>query len=191
MIRIIFSICLLAAFSNVAAQQDRDNWQKVPEIFEAMGVEEGSHVADIGAGWGYFTTRFGKAVGPQGRVLAVDIDEKILEDLRQAVKKEGLTNVEVIISKPDDPMLPDGSIDAALIINTYHEMTEYEAMLAHIFRALKPGGRLAIVDGIEDKRRGQSRAEQSEKHQLGIGFGIAELEQAGFIIVEVPARGRY
>lgn len=167
---------------NFQPKDERDGWQRVPEVFEAMGIKSGSRVADIGAGWGYFTTRLGHAVGAEGRIYAVDIDADVLKDLRKTVEKEGLKNVEAIVSKPDNPLLTPGSLDAALIVNSYHEMTDYRVILAHIFQALKPGGRLVILDMIVDKRRNLDRSQQTDNHQLGMNYVIGELVQAGFVI---------
>jgi ubiquinone/menaquinone biosynthesis C-methylase UbiE len=109
----------------------------------------GSKVADIGAGEGFFTTRLAKVVGPAGRVFAVDIDDKYaIPKLKELVEKQSLTNVAIIHNKPDDPELPLRSLDAALMVNTYHEVEPYHEMLAHIRDSLKPGGRLVVVDNM-------------------------------------------
>ena len=89
-----------------------------------------SWVADVGAGDGFFTSRLSRAVGPTGRVFAVDIDRQALGKLRKRLADERLENVTVIESAPDDPKLPERVLDAALIINAYHEMREHQAILA-------------------------------------------------------------
>jgi predicted methyltransferase len=173
--------------SETAAQgedQNRDAWQRVPDILKAMGVKEGSKVADVGAGGGYFTKHLARAVGPQGRVFAVDIDADALNKLRRLVKEEKLNNVEVVRGDTDNPKLPEAALDAIVILNAYHEMTEYTSMLDHMFRALKPGGRLVISEPISEERRGAFRAEQVEHHDISIGYVLAELERAGFVIIE-------
>ncbi|MBI4550637.1 MAG: class I SAM-dependent methyltransferase [Candidatus Latescibacteria bacterium] len=167
-----------------AQNRNRDDWQKVPDILAALGVKEGSWVADVGAGEGYFTVHLGRAVGPQGRVFAVDIDERALRDLRKTVSDNHLSNVEIIRGDLDNPKLPSESLDAVLIVNAYHEMTEYESMLKHIVQALKPGGRLVVSEQIAESRRGTSRATQVDKHELSIGFALTELERAGLVIIE-------
>lgn len=165
-----------------AAHDDepREQWQKVAEIFEAMQVKPGAVVADIGAGDGFFTTRLSTAVGPEGRVLAVDIGERPLQRLRARVAEDGLKNVEVIEGAVDDPKLPPGSLDAALIVNAYHEMTEHQAMLAKIKAALKPDGRLVVVEPISDARRTKPRDEQARNHQIAIDFVREDARAAGF-----------
>lgn len=162
------------------SQEPRDTWQKVPQILEAMQVQPGAVVADIGAGDGFFTTRLAAAVGSEGRVLAVDIGARPLRRLRALVSDDKLTNVEVIEGAVDDPKLPAGSLDAALIVNAYHEMTEHQAMLAKIRTALKPGGRLVIVEPIAPARRDAARGEQTRNHEIGVDFVRADARAAGF-----------
>ena len=89
-----------------------------------------------------------------------------------------------VLSQTDDPKLDENSINAAIILNAYHEMDEYPAMLSHIRRALKKEGRLVIVDGISNSRRKSKRSVQTGKHELSIDFAISDLETAGFQIIE-------
>jgi predicted methyltransferase len=161
-------------------ERQRDEWQKVGEIFQAMAVRPGAVVADIGAGDGYFTSRLSAAVGAEGRVLAVDIGADVLRRLRTRVADSGLGNVEVIEGAFDDPRLPEGSLDAALIVNAYHEMTEHEAMLAKIKAALKPGGRLVIVEPISPSRRDARREEQTRSHEIAADLVREDARAAGF-----------
>ena len=168
-----------------AAMSPRENWQRVPEIFAAMGVAEGAIVADVGAGDGFFTTRLGKAVGPSGKVYAVDVAANALARLRTQVAAEGLNNVETILGTADDPKLPAGVLDAALIVNAYHEMREHQAMLEAIRRALKPTGRLVILDAVMPAARGWPRASQENRHQLAPHFVQQDGLAAGFAITRV------
>jgi len=168
-----------------SGEAGRDAWQRVPDIFAAMGVAEGSVVADIGAGGGYFTARLSKAVGATGRVYAVDVSSSALTGLRQRVGREGLTNVEVIQGTAADPRLPEGRLDAALIVNAYHEMAEHQSMLAAIRRALKPSGRLVIVEPIAEAGRGAPRAGQEKQHQIAPQYVQQDAVGAGFVIVKL------
>jgi predicted methyltransferase len=161
----------------------REQWQKVDEILEAMQVKPGALVADIGAGDGFFTTRLASAVGSSGRVLAVDIGADVLRRLRARVTTDSLSNVEVLEGSVDDPKLPAAALDAALIVNAYHEMTEHQAMLARIRTALKPGGRLVIVEPISPSRRGSPRNEQTRNHEIAIDFVREDARAAGFVQV--------
>lgn len=163
----------------------REQWQKVDEIFAAMQVRPGAVVADIGAGDGFFTTRLASAVGAGGRVLAVDIGASALRRLRERVTSDGLTTVEVIEGAVDDPKLPAGTVDAALIVNAYHEMVEHQAMLGKIKAALKPGGRLVIVEPISPSRRNLARNEQTRNHEIAIDFVREDARIAGFTQVSM------
>jgi ubiquinone/menaquinone biosynthesis C-methylase UbiE len=174
----------VAAQSAVARQQDmsREAWQKVSEIFSAMGVVPGAMVADVGAGDGFLTERLARAVGPDGRVFAVDVEERAIERLRGRVQQEALTNVTVVKGDPSDPRLAAGSLDAAVIVNAYHEMTEHQAMLQQLRAALKPGGRLVIVEPISDKRLADTREDQTKQHEIAARFVEQEARDAGFRI---------
>jgi ubiquinone/menaquinone biosynthesis C-methylase UbiE len=162
----------------------RDEWQNVPAIFAAMGISAGSRVADVGAGKGYLTLHLARAVGEDGRVYAVDIDAEVLEDLRNSVEQEKLENVTSILGTSDDPLLPEGSLDAVVMVNTYHEIDESEAVLEEIHRALRPGGRLVVVDAISESLRESSRSAQAASHEVALAYVREDLESAGFRIVQ-------
>jgi predicted methyltransferase len=164
-------------------EETREGWQKVDEIFKHMGVRPGAIVADIGAGDGFFTSRLAKAVGNEGRVHAVDVASDALRRLRSRIEKDQLSNVVVVEGAADDPKLPPGSIDAALIVNAYHEMKEHQAMLANIRTALKPGGRLVIIEPIASSRRQAQRDDQTRNHEIAAGFVREDARAAGFIEV--------
>ena len=170
------------------AQNDRwerrDKWQDVPGIFEAMAVQPGSHVADVGARDGYLTVRLAEAVGAEGRVYAVDIDGDALEKLRKNLADEDTSRVTLVHSQPDDPMLPEGLLDAVVVVNSYHEFEAYASMLKHIKAALKPGGRLVLVEPISQGRRTAMREVQEDSHELGIDYARADLQAAGFDILD-------
>lgn len=163
-----------------AAQTHRDSWQRTADVAVALGAVPGAHVADIGAGDGYFTRYLQEAVGSGGRVYAVDISRETVARLRGRLDVAGARNVDVILGAPDDPRLPFGSLDGALIVNAYHEFTEYVAMLEAIRQALKPGGRLVIVDNPPDDPA-STRNEQTAAHNIDIGLVSAELRDAGFV----------
>jgi precorrin-6B methylase 2 len=173
--------------SDPAARQKeeaaREGYQKVPDIFAAMRVQPGAVVADIGAGDGFLTVRLARAVGEAGRVMAVDLDAKALERLRNRVRQERLSNVDVITGESDDPHLARGSLDAAVMVIAYHEMRDYQAMLRHVRQALKNDGRLVIVESLSESRRRLPREEQVSKHEIGLPFVEQELRAAGFRIV--------
>jgi len=170
--------------ADVQAQgRNRDNWQRVPDIIAALAIGTGSQVADVGAGDGYFVGFLAEEVGATGRVFAVDVSERALSNLRRLIENEGLENVEVVHSDYDDPKLPERMLDAVLIVTAYHEMTEYEAMLAGMLKALKPGGRLVMIDHIPSDAS-DSRNRQTSDHDIGIDIVAPELEAAGFAVIE-------
>jgi FkbM family methyltransferase len=169
---------------NRAAQEaTRETQQRVPDIFKAMGVAPGAVVADIGAGQGFFTVRLAKAVGDSGRVYAVDISQQALRSLRSRVEQEGLQNVQVIEGAADDPKLPENTLDAALIVNAYHEMKEHQAMLVQLRKALKPTGRLIILEPISPSRRDGTRESQASRHEIAPEFVLRDARDAGFNVV--------
>ncbi|MDH4043139.1 MAG: methyltransferase domain-containing protein [Gemmatimonadota bacterium] len=164
----------------------RDGWQRVDAIVAALEVEAGDWIADIGAGSGFLSFRLSPIVGPAGRVVAVDVDRRAMRRLAATAADEGFANIDTVVSKADDPMLSPESVDGVVIVNAYHEMREYEAMLAGIRRALRPGGRLVIVDNppsdSTDSRRAQTRS-----HDLAIDLVAQDLETNGFrVIARVP-----
>ncbi|HEX5216991.1 MAG TPA: methyltransferase domain-containing protein [Vicinamibacterales bacterium] len=180
----------LALTPRVSAQSQeaqRESWQRVPDIFAAMGIGANSIVADIGAGQGFFTTRLAKAVGESGRVYAVDISAATLDRLRTRIAAEGFTHVVPILGAADDPKLPAATLDAALIVNAYHEMTAHQAMLAAIRRALKPGGRLVIVESFITGQGGVPRANQESRHFLAPQHLQRDAIEAGFVITRVES----
>lgn len=124
----------------------RDSWQKPDEVLALLAVAEGDRVADLGAGGGYFTFRLARAVGPDGRVYAVDVDEDMLALLRKRAAEEGADNVEVVRAAPDDPHLPDGEIDLLLTVNTYHHIADRSAYFARVLDDLAPNGRVAVIE---------------------------------------------
>ena len=111
-----------------------------------LRVQRGSSVADLGAGSGYFTIRLARAVGTAGKVYAVDIQQGMLDLLQRAVARERLTNVIPVLGAADDPRLPAESLDLVLMVDVYHELGSPQVTLGHLKRALKPGGRLVLIE---------------------------------------------
>jgi ubiquinone/menaquinone biosynthesis C-methylase UbiE len=169
--------------SGQTPRETREQWQRIPDIFVALRVAPGSRVADVGAGDGYFTERLAKHVGPGGRVFAVDVVESALAQLRRLVEGEKLANVELVLGEADDPRLPYGTLDAALVVNAYHEMVQHAPMLAGIRRALRPGGVLVIVDNAPTDSAAP-RYRQTGEHQLALPLAEQDLREAGFEVVE-------
>ena len=119
---------------------------ELPELAKLLNLKPGMTVADVGAGFGAWTVRFAKFVGPAGRVYATDIGAAQLASLRDYTAREGLKNVTVIEGAPDSTNLPAQCCDAILIRDAYHHLTQPAPILASMTAALKPGGRLAVID---------------------------------------------
>ena len=114
---------------------------------DALGIADGSVVADMGAGGGWFTVRLARRVGPSGRVYAEDIQRQMIESIERRVKREGFAGrVKTVLGSPLDPKLPDGALDAALFVDAYHEVEHPVALLRNLATSLKPDGRIGIVD---------------------------------------------
>lgn len=139
-------------------------------------VQRGSTVADLGAGSGYFTVRLARAVGNEGKVYAVDIQPGMLTLLQQAVTRQRLTNVIPVLGAPDDPRLPAESLDLVLMVDVYHELAAPQVTLGHLKRALKPGGRLVLLEyRAEDPDVPILREHKMTKAQVKL-----EVEHEGF-----------
>jgi ubiquinone/menaquinone biosynthesis C-methylase UbiE len=125
---------------------DRDSWQKPDQVIQSLGIQPGEHVADIGAGGGYFAFRLADAVGPGGKVYAVDVDPEMVSYLREQAQKREYRQVEAIESQPHDPMLPEKGVDLIFLCNTYHHLQERSAYFARAQKYLRRHGRVAVVE---------------------------------------------
>lgn len=159
----------------------RDEWQRPAEVLDALGVKPGHRVADIGSGSGYFTFHLAARVGAEGRVYAVDIDEAAVKKVRKRAEHEKLTQVEAIPGESADPHLPN-DLDAVLIVDSYHEFREYEQTMRAVLSALKPGGRLVIIDG--EGPAGRPRTEYHRLHTIPAELVQAEITRSGFVFKE-------
>lgn len=164
-------------------EAEREKFERVADIFAAMGARDGAHMADLGSADGFYTLRLAKAVGPTGVAYAVDIDQKMLDKLRERAKAENIHNIEVILGEAADPKLPAGRLDAVLVRNAYHEMPEYKSVLAGVNAALRPGGLLVIVEALHDNNREKTREQQVKEHEIAPEIVEAELRDAGFEIL--------
>ena len=179
----VANLTLTSVLSAQVERTSRDEWQKVDEIFAAMGVSPGDSVADVGAGGGFLSVRLSHAVGEQGRVYAEDITGRAIRELTEQMGNLSINNVEPVLGDTDDPKLPPGKLDAVVIVNAYHEMTQHESMLAGIWKSLQPGGRLVIVDNPPGDSTA-SRRSQVRAHDIHIGLVEQDLVAAGFEILE-------
>lgn len=151
------------------------------QIVRSSGVKPGSTVADIGAGTGFFTLLLAKEVGPKGKVYAVDIKKEFIDFISKRAKEAKQKNIESRMGKEDSIGLPANSIDLAFICDTYHHFEYPQSVLASIYSALRPGGRIVLVDLKKDSSdwaKNHVRADQK-------AF-IAEVEKAGFTLESQP-----
>jgi predicted methyltransferase len=125
---------------------DRDEADESGQLIRGLGIRPGMAVADIGAGSGYHTLRLSPAVGANGVVYAEDIVESYLSGLRREAERRNLKNVRIVIGKADDPKLPAGSVDRAVLVHMYHEIQNPYALLWNLAPALRPGGRVGVID---------------------------------------------
>lgn len=136
-----------------STEQARDRLGEFNRVVELAGVKPGMWVADVGAGEGYYAVRLSPVVGRRGRVLAEDIRPEVRDRLAERVQRENLENVAVSLGEPDDPELPPRSLDRVFMVHMYHEVKSPYAFLWHVREALKPGGRVIVVDADRPPRR--------------------------------------
>jgi ubiquinone/menaquinone biosynthesis C-methylase UbiE len=172
----------MVAFSQYTENdwEERDTWMNVSDIFEIANIQYGSYVADIGCHEGYLSIHLAHKVGKGGRVYAVDVRNDRLDVLKDNLEDRALYNVEVILGDYDNPKLPENTLDVVVIMDTYHEMTDYMAILNHAKNALKPGGRIVIIEKLKSRIKGKTRDEQTNAHSLGMRYVKQELKDVGF-----------
>jgi len=161
---------------------ERDTEERPEEVIAAMGLEPGNVVADIGCGTGYFSRRFAKAVGATGRVYGVEIQPEFLEMLKERCAKEEIANVIPLLGTEKDPMLPPHSCDWIFMADVYHEFQYPKEMLAAFKKALKPGGRLCL---LEYRLLGETGRHIKEEHRMSVKQVLAEWQPAGYELVDL------
>lgn len=156
------------------SEADRDRHEEARIVMDLARVVPGMTVADIGAGSGYYTVHLAGRVGPKGRVLAEDIDPQITEALGARVMREGLDNVSIKLGKTDDAVLPPRSFDRIFMVHMYHEVAQPYAFLWNLRPALRPGGKVIVVD--TDRATGA--------HGIPPALLFCELASVGFRLTE-------
>ena len=161
---------------DLAIFEDADRAKKlqVERVMDLLGIKRGSHVADIGAGSGWFTVRSARRVGKEGTVYAVEINPDYVRHIKRRAKREKLSNVRTVLGKPDNPLLPRESIDAVLLLKTYHEIAQPIPLLRRVRAAMRPGAKLGIID----------RNGKGDDHGLNADVVIKEAAQAEFLLAE-------
>ena len=157
----------------------RDGYQQPERVIESLGLRPGQRVAEIGAGGGYWLPFLSGAVGPAGTVYAVEVEAELVEKLRAFREEEELDNVEVILGRYEDPLLPDGQVDVAIILKTYHHIEGRVAYFARLRTDLAPGGRVAHLDDRDDLSA-PLRWLTGEGHTSNAAEMDAEMKGAGY-----------
>ncbi len=153
---------------------ERENNLQINRVMDILKISGGSSVADIGAGSGWFTVRAAKRAGEKGKVFAVEINQEYIDYITTRAKKENLNNIKTILGKPEDPMLPKQSVDAVLILKTYHEIAEPVQFLKNLKSGLRKNALVGIID----------RNGSGSDHGLNKDTVIAEAKRAGFELKE-------
>jgi cyclopropane fatty-acyl-phospholipid synthase-like methyltransferase len=152
----------------------RDERLQIDRVMDLLKIKEGSGVADIGAGSGWFTVRAARRAGEGGSVYAVEINRDYLKHIDERARQEHLANIHTILGKEDDPMLPAGSVDSVLILKTYHEIAQPVRLLVHLRDAMRPGALMGIID----------RNGNGSDHGIESGVVISEARRAGFKLIK-------
>src|SRR5579862_2183578 len=155
---------------------EREAEEAPDAALDVIGVGKGAIVADIGAGVGYFTWRLAERVGPSGKVYAVDIQPGMLDRLRRNMAERKLANYEAVLGAVDDPKLPAGRIDLALLVDVYHEFSQPQKMLRQIRAALNPDGRMVLLE----YRKEDPQVPIKPEHKMSVAEVKAEIEPEGF-----------
>jgi ubiquinone/menaquinone biosynthesis C-methylase UbiE len=160
---------------------ERETEEATSRAVEALGLRPGMVVADVGAGVGYYTVRIARRVGPTGRVYATDIQPGMLTVLSRRVGEEGLVNVVPVLGTPDNPRLPAAVIDVALMVDVYHELSSPQAFVRRLREALKPEGRLVLIEF----RKEDPRVPILDVHKMSVAQVRDELGADGYVIDRV------
>jgi SAM-dependent methyltransferase len=165
-------------------RSEREAEEEPDKALDALGSLTGSTVADVGAGSGYFTVRLAARVGPKGRVYANDLQPEMLKILGARLAREKVANVTLVQGAADNPRLPEASIDLVLMVDVYHEFSEPQKMLRAIRTAMKPGGRLVLLEYRKEDPDVPIRFE----HKMTVKEAQLELEAEGFRLSKVDGR---
>jgi precorrin-6B methylase 2 len=155
---------------------EREVEERSQLLIEALEIKRGQTIADLGAGSGYYTFRIAPLVGEQGKVLAIDVEPRMLRIVSERAKRDGIANVFTVLSTPSDPNLPASSVDLLFMVDVYHELEFPLEMMLKVREALKPGGRVALIEyRAEDPRVMIKPVHKMTERQI-----IRELTAAGF-----------
>jgi ubiquinone/menaquinone biosynthesis C-methylase UbiE len=166
----------VAKWVGVFDDPGRDAWQKPDAVLQALGVAPGMTVADLGAGTGYFSVHLAKAVGDTGKVLAIDVEPKLVDYMKDRAAKAHLAQMVAVLAETDDPKLPAHGVDLVLVVDTWHHIDDRLHYLAKLAAGLKPDGRVAVVDF----KKGDFPVGPPDAHKLEAKAVAAEFVEAGW-----------
>lgn len=176
-----FANTMSAAGAPWLDRSEREDEEAPKKAIGLLGLKAGDVVADVGAGSGYFTLQMAERVGPSGRVYASDIQQAMLDIIRRKLARTSLTNVTLVLGNDDDPKLPPNTIDMALMVDVYHELHQPQAVLKQIRAALKPDGRLILLE----YRAEDPKVPIQTLHKMSIATAKQEVEHEGFVLSQV------
>jgi SAM-dependent methyltransferase len=165
-----------AAGADWLTREDREKYEQPERVLDALEIRPGMTVADVGAGVGYFTFRLARRVESKGQVLAIEVQQGMLDLLRQNQKREKLENIQLVLGTATDPRLPEDAVDLALLVDVYHEFEYPEVMIAGIRKSLNRTGRLVLVE-----YRGEDPSVPIKpEHKMTVEQVLREIEPMGF-----------
>jgi ubiquinone/menaquinone biosynthesis C-methylase UbiE len=162
-------------------RSERDQEEEPDVALAALKIPMGASVADIGAGSGYITEKLSARVGTEGRVFANDVQPQMLQILARRLAIRQITNVTLVQGAIDDPKLAPASVDLAMMVDVYHELSQPQAMLRHLKNALKPGGRLVLLE----YRKEDPTVPIKPEHKMSVAEAKMEVEAEGFTLAKV------
>ena len=148
---------------------ERDGRQKPDHVLQLVALSDGMTVVDLGSGSGYFLCRLSRAVGPRGRVIATEVEERLVRDLNRRVARERLSNVDVVRAPNDDVGIAPGTADRILLVNVWHHIANRRRYAARVAGALKPGGKIVVVDFERSGRSGHGISPRRVIAELAAG----------------------
>jgi ubiquinone/menaquinone biosynthesis C-methylase UbiE len=194
--RVLLLTTLMVAVPLASRAQSPRGSIETTTLFQALALQQGQTVGEIGAGAGELTIEAARSVGTQGKVLSSELGEQSVQRLKRAVQTSGLSQIEVVSGDPNMTNFPESCCDAIFMRNVYHHFADPAAMDASIARSLKPGGRVAVADF--EPNRGRSEAAKAADRARTDSHGVSpttvarELREAGLEILEVkPGEGRW